>query len=147
VAVALALGGCSSGADEAGRSSTTAAPEAPGFEGDPDSPFCEASRTAAEEPVLDPFASGLDPAEVRVRFEALAQRFRAFADLAPDPLAEDLALLRRRFADLATLLRDADFDFEELAASGEDIAVFDDPDLARVAERLAAYQDQVCTDT
>ena len=59
----------------------------PTFEGDPDSEFCQRSRAAAEEPVLDPFEAGLEPREVELRFRALAQRFEGFAEIAPDRLA------------------------------------------------------------
>jgi len=114
------------------------------FEGDPDSPFCRRSREAADQPVLDPFEPGLDPREVELRFRALAQRFTGFAELAPDVLADDLALLDERFDQLAGVLETADYDFEQLVGSGEDLAVFDAPELADVAERLAAYQDRVC---
>lgn len=149
VAVAVLLlaacgGGDDGGDEEAAASSTTDTTGVPEFEGDPDSAFCEASRRAAEEPVLDPFAADLDPREVRLRFEALAERFRSFAELAPEGLAADLALLRERLDQLSTVLEDAGYDFQALAESGEDVTVFDDPALADVAARLAAYQDQVC---
>lgn len=119
--------------------------EVPRFEGDADSPFCRRSREAADQPVLDPFEPGLDRREVELRFRALEQRFAGFAELAPDALAEDLALLDDRFEQLAAVLESADYDFEQLVGSGEDLALFDDPALGDVAERLAAYQDQVCT--
>lgn len=114
------------------------------FDGDADSAFCRETREAADRPVLDPFEPGLDPREVELRFRALAQRFAALADLAPEPIADDLALLDERFDQLATVLDDADYDFEALAGSGEDLSVFDDPELAGVAARLSAYQEQVC---
>jgi hypothetical protein len=120
---------------------TTAVPD---FEGDPDSAFCQRSREAAERPVLDPFEAGLDPREVELRFRALAQRFEGFAELAPEPLADDLALLDRRFDELAGILAGAGYDFERLATSGQDLSLLDDPALADVATRLAAYQAQVC---
>jgi hypothetical protein len=122
----------------------TATTSPPTFEGDPDSEFCERSRTASEEPVLDPFEAGLEPREVELRFRALAQRFEGFAEIAPGPLADDLALLDTTFDDLAVVLDDADYDFARLAADEVDVSVFDDPALAVVADRLAAYQDQVC---
>jgi hypothetical protein len=124
----------------------TASTTPPTFEGDADSEFCQRSRAAAEEPVLDPFEAGLEPREVELRFRALAQRFEGFAEIAPDPLAEDLALLDATFDDLAVVLADADYDFARLAADEVDASVFDDPALAVVAERLTAYQDQVCAD-
>jgi len=142
-AVAACGGDGDDGGDEASDgTATTALPE---FEGDPDSAFCEASRAAADEPVLDPFAAGLDPAEVETRFEALAGRFDRFAELAPEALAADLALLDERLDRLAGVLADAGYDFERLVGAGEDLTVFDDPALADVAARLAAYQEQVCT--
>jgi hypothetical protein len=114
------------------------------FDGDPDSEFCRRSREAADQPVLDPFEAGIEPREVELRFRALAQRFAGFAEIAPDPLADDLTLLDQTFRDLAVLLDDADYDFARLAEAGADISVFDDPALAEVADRLTAYQDQVC---
>jgi len=141
------LGGDGDG-DDAGPTTSPAPPPStavPEFEGDPDSPFCQRSREAAERPVLDPFEAGLEPREVELRFRALAQRFEGFAELAPEPLEDDLALLDRRFGELAQVLDAADYDFEQLVASGGDLSVFDDPDLAGVAQRLEAYQDQVCT--
>lgn len=122
----------------------TTATSVPTFEGDPDSEFCQRSRAAAEEPVLDPFEAGLEPREVELRFRALAQRFEGFAEIAPEPLAEDLTLLDATFDDLAVVLADADYDFARLATDEVDVSVFDDPALADVAARLAAYQDQVC---
>jgi len=115
------------------------------FEGDPDSAFCRRTREAADQPVLDPFEPGLDPRAVELRFRALAQRFAGFAELAPDALAGDLALLDDRFDQLAVVLEQAGYDFEQLVGSGEDLALFDAPELADVVARLAAYQDQVCT--
>lgn len=150
-ALLLATGcGDDGGVDDAGSSIPDAAPAAtgstpvPSFEGDPDSEFCRRSRDAADEPVLDPFQEGLEPREVELRFRALAQRFEGFAEIAPEPLEDDLALLDRAFDDLAALLEGADYDFEQLAAAEVDVSVFDDPALAVVADRLAAYQDQVC---
>jgi hypothetical protein len=122
----------------------TASTSPPTFEGDPDSEFCQRSRDAAEEPVLDPFEAGLEPREVELRFRALAQRFAGFAEIAPEPLVDDLALLDATFDELAVVLADADYDFARLAADEVDVSVFDDPALAVVADRLAAYQDQVC---
>lgn len=123
----------------------TASTAPPTFEGDPDSEFCQRSREAAEEPVLDPFEAGLEPREVELRFRALAQRFEGFAAIAPEPLEDDLTLLDDTFGRLAAVLDDVDYDFEQLAAAEVDVSVFDDPALAAVADRLAAYQDQVCT--
>ena len=142
--------GCSEDGDAEGASEPTAPQEATGstaplrFEGDPDSEFCQRSRAAADEPVLDPFEPGLEPREVELRFRALAQRFEGFADIAPEPLADDLGMLDASFDDLATVLADADYDFGRLAADEVDVSVFDDPALAAVADRLTAYQDQVC---
>ena len=152
LAAALLVGACGGddGASEDAAPTEVATPtqtastEPPVFEGDPDSPFCEQSRAAAERPVLDPFEAGLEPREVELRFRALAQRFGGFAEIAPEPLADDLALLDASFDELAVALEDADYDFEQLAAGGIDVSVFDDPALAVVADRLAAYQDQVC---
>lgn len=127
-------------ADAAGPTTT----EVPDFEGDADSAFCRVSRESAGEPVLDPFAPELGPDEVRVRFESLAARFDRFTDVAPVPLEDDLVLLDRRFDRLGAVLADADWEFPNLVGSGEDLSVFDDPALADVAERLSAYQSQVC---
>jgi hypothetical protein len=118
--------------------------EPPVFRGDPDSEFCQRSRDSADRPVLDPFAPGLEPREVELRFRALAQRFGEFADVAPEPLTEDLDLLDERFGELAELLDAAGYDFERLAQQGADVSAFDDPAFEAVAQRLAAYQDQVC---
>lgn len=146
----LLLAGCGGGGAEdaaptAPPSSETTGATAPlAFEGDPDSEFCQRSRDAADQPVLDPFEAGLERREVELRFRALAERFEVFADIAPEPLADDLDLLDRTFQDLAALLEEADYDFARLADAGADVSVFDDPALAVVAERLEAYQDQVC---
>lgn len=150
-ALLLATGcGDDGGVDDALDATDDAAPEVtgstprPSFEGDPDSEFCQRSREAADQPVLDPFEAGLEPREVELRFRALAQRFEGFAEIAPEPLEEDLALLDQAFDELAVVLEDADYEFEELAAAEVDVSVFDDPALAVVADRIAAYQDQVC---
>ena len=146
----LLLAGCGGGGAEGAAptappsSETTGSTAQLAFEGDPDSEFCQRSRDAADQPVLDPFEAGLERREVELRFRALAERFEVFADIAPEPLADDLALLDRTFQDLAALLEEADYDFARLADAGADVSVFDDPALAVVAERLEAYQDQVC---
>ena len=142
LAVGLVLVAACGGGDDDGAGTTTT--EVARFEGDADSAVCRATRDAAERPVLDPFEPGLDPREVELRFRALAQRFGTFADLAPEPLADDLALLDERFDRLAAVLQDADYDFEALVGSGEDLSLFDAPELVDVADRLAAYQEQVC---
>lgn len=148
VLVTTACGSDDGGEDAAPTEDATTEPTAttapPDFEGDPDSEFCRRSRQAADEPVLDPFEAGLEPREVELRFRALAQRFEGFAEIAPEPLAEDLALLDDTFQDLAVLLDEADYDFARLAEDGADISIFDDPALADVAQRLDAYQGQVC---
>ena len=151
---ALLVGSCSGGdgADAAGSpdastttlASTSVAADAPVFTGDPDSEFCQLSRAAADRPVLNPFEAGLDPREVELRFRALSSRFRAFHDVAPEPLADDLDQLVATFDDFARILQDAGYDFGRLAEQNVDVSTFDDPALQRVAERLAAYQDQVC---
>ena len=159
VAAAVVLAACSSGGglvrDES-ATSTTAPPTSEAaadptpttsgevFTGDPDSPFCAATRDAADRPVLDPFAPGLDAQEVELRFRALAQRFDGFADVAPEPLADDLALLTETFDGFEALLETADYDFARLAEADVDLSVFDDDRLGVVAARLASYQAQVC---
>ncbi len=149
-ALAMSLAACSGddpGEDATGTSTTTettATTAPPEFEGDGGSEFCRRSQEAAEQPVFDPFEAGLEPREVELRFRALAQRFDGFAEIAPEPLEEDLTLLDAAFDDLAVLLEEADYDFALLAEQGADISVFDDPALGAVAERLAAYQSQVC---
>lgn len=140
---AALLAGCGDDdgdADVAGPTTT----EVPAYEGDPDSDFCRLSRESADEPVLDPFAAELDPRQVEQRFESLATRFDRFAEVAPGPLEEDLALLDERFDRLGAVLADAEWDFANLIGSGEDLSIFDDPALADVAARLTAYQSQVC---
>ncbi len=141
VSVLLVLG-CTSddaaddGGDADGATGTAAeagsdeeAGTGPTFDGDPDSPFCQASRDGADRPVLDPFAPGLDPEEVELRFAALAQRFRGFAAVAPDALADDLDLLVASFDELEGLLEQADYDFTQLVEAELDVSVFDDPAL------------------
>jgi hypothetical protein len=147
LAAAVLVTGCrDDGAEEPAAASSTAAAvtTVPRFEGDPDSRFCQISREAAERPVLDPFAAGLPPEEVELRFRALSQRFRRFADVAPAPLEDDLALLVSSFDELARVLDAADHDFARLAEDDVDVSIFDDPALGAIADRLAAYQDQVC---
>jgi len=140
VAVALAAcGGGRGGSDAAGTSTTTT-----GFDGDPRSPFCQRSRDAAAEPVEDPFEAGLEPAAVELRFDALVARFDRLAAVAPEPLAEDLDLLEQRLGELRQALDGAGYDFEQLVQAGVDLSLFDDPALADVADRLSAYQSQVC---
>ena len=148
VLVTTACGSDDGGEDavptEGATTETTGTTAPPAFEGDPDSEFCRRSRQAADEPVLDPFEAGLEAREVELRFRALAQRFEGFAEIAPEPLTEDLALLDDTFEELAMLLEEADYDFARVAEGGADISVFDDPAIADVAARLEAYQDQVC---
>jgi len=137
LAAALLLTACGGGGDGAAPSSTTSP-------GDPDSPFCERSREAADEPLRDPFQAGIDPAEVERRFTALAARFDRLTEVAPPSLDEDLAVLDRRLDELADVLDGAGWDFEQLVRQEVDVSLFDDPELAAVAERLAAHQRDVC---
>ncbi len=151
---ALLAGSCSGGdgADAAGApaastttlASTSVAADAPVFTGDPDSEFCQLSRAAADRPVLNPFEAGLEPREVELRFRALSSRFQAFHDVAPEPLADDLDQLVATFDDFARVLQDAGYDFGRLAQENVDVSAFNDPALRKVADRLAAYQEQVC---
>lgn len=123
---------------------TTVTASVPDFDGDPDSAFCELRRGAADRPVRDPFAPGLAPREVELRFRALASRFRAFEEVSPPALEEDLDTLVAIFDELAELLEAAEYDFARLAEADVDLSVFDDDRLARIADRLAAYERQVC---
>ncbi len=153
IAGAILLGAC--GGDGGGRAlvrddavgefgaTSTTEPVAT-FTGDPNSEFCRRSREAAADPVADPFAAGLRPEEVELRFGALTRRFDRLAEAAPDALEDDLALLVEVFDEFRAALEAADFDFAALAEAGVDPAAFDDPRLAPVADRLAAYQSQVC---
>lgn len=149
----LALASCSSFEDAApaptvtSTSSTvpteTTAP--PTYTGDPDSDFCELIRQAADRPVLDPFQPGLEPTEVQLRFRALRNRFREFAEVAPAELADDLDRTVDALADLEQVLADGGWDFDRLAEGDVDLSMFDAPVFADVSARLSAYRDQVCS--
>ena len=102
-------------ARESSGSSTTSPPE---FSGDPGSPFCLLVAESGTRPVLDPFASGLDPAEVELRFRALKLSFEAFAAVAPVELEADLAALLAAVVELEAVLEEADYDFAALGRVG-----------------------------
>ena len=149
----LAVVGACSGDDQAPpdaapaeeTSSTTASSTTvPDFDGDPDSEFCRLVRSAGDRPVLDPFAAGLEPREVELRFRNLRSRFREFADAAPPELAPTLGDLLEALDQLGTILEDNDHDFARIAESGVDTSVFDDPAFTDVAARISAYDSQVC---
>lgn len=127
-------------------SSTTSRPASsvPRFTGDPDSDFCRLIRTAGERPVLDPFDPELPPREVELRYRALENRFGEYAAVAPPELEGVLDDLVDALAALGEILDDHQYDFAALAASGEDITVFDAPEFVDAGTRIAAYQSQVC---
>ena len=126
-------------------STTTSPPSSlPRFTGDPDSDFCRLIRTAGERPVLDPFDPELPPREVELRFRALENRFGEYAAVAPPELEDVLDDLVDALAALGEILDDHEYDFAALAASGEDITVFDAPEFVDAGTRIAAYESQVC---
>ena len=135
-----------SAAPEETTSSTATAPTTvPDFSGDPDSEFCELVRGAGDRPVLDPFEAGLEPREVELRFRNLQSRFAEFADASPPELEPILDELLVALEQLGTILDDHDYDFAQVAESGADTSVFDDPAFTDAAARISAYETQVCS--
>ena len=125
-------------------STTTSSTIVPSFTGDPDSDFCRLVRTAGERPVLDPFERGIEPREVELRFRNLRNRFAEFAEVAPPELSSVLGELLTALDELGAILEDHDFDFAQVADSGADASVFDDPAFEDAAVRIEAYDQQVC---
>lgn len=146
----MAVAACSDddGADSATSSTTastaTTAVTVPTFAGDADSAFCVEVRAADDEPVLDPFATGLEPREVELRLRALRLRFGDFAEVAPPELEADLNSVVTSLDELDAVLDASGYDFAALAESGADIALADDPAFATIGTRLLAYREQVC---
>lgn len=125
-------------------STTTTTDSVPTFAGDPDSAFCVEVRSADDAPVLDPFATGLEPREVELRLRALRLRFGDFAEVAPRELEADLDSVVASLDELDALLDASGYDFAALAESGADISLADDPAFATIGTRLLAYREQVC---
>jgi hypothetical protein len=146
-----ACNGGADGGDRAGRGTTTSTRPPPSstlprFTGDPESDFCRLIRDAGERPVLDPFEPDLPPREVELRYRALQNRFAEYAEVAPPEVDDVLDDLVGALDELREILEDHDYDFGELAASGEDVTVFDAPEFVDAGSRIAAYQSQVCRD-
>ena len=152
-AAVMALAACTDRSDgnsaDATTSSVTAAPSstttAPDYSGDPDSAFCALVESSDDRSVRDPFEPGLDPPEVQVRFRALQLRFEEYADVTPVELRADIDAVVATFDQLDGVLAGSGYDFDRLAETSTDLGAFDDPSFAAAADRISAYQSQVCT--
>lgn len=122
-------------------SSTTTVPV---YEGDPDSVFCQELLAAADRPLLDPFAAGVDARELELRLRALLVRFETLVTTAPPAIADDVELVAAGIVTLDDALDRHGYDLGAAAEAGEDLAFLDAPEFGAVATRIAAYQDQVC---
>lgn len=153
VALVIGITACSSGDDDAtpGTSTSTtsaaaddAAVSIPDFTGDADSAFCRRLRDGEERPVADPFQSDIDADEVALRLRSLLVRFEELDEAAPPELRSDTALLVSGLRDLDAALDEHDHDLGAAAEAGVDVSFTDDPAFSAAAERIGAYEAQVC---
>jgi len=118
---------------------------APTFTGDADSLFCNLLGDVDLATVL----SGVegDPTAVASSFQQLVDLLVRAAELAPDAVRADVALVADGMVSLDSALAAVGYDFDVLAASrssGAVIEAVNDPAFADAGVRLAAYRTQVC---
>ncbi len=88
-----------------------------------------------------------DPAALGEAFQRLVDLLVETAELAPDEIAPDVALVANGMTSLDAALAEVGYDFDALAASGageEILEAVNDPAFADAGARLAAYRSQVC---
>ena len=158
VVIVLAASGCTGGSSDTVASTTTtttttvagavadttSTTTVPSYGGDPDSDFCQELSSAADRPLLDPFASGIDARELDLRLRALLVRFERLVSVAPPEVADDVALVAAGLVTLDEALARHGHDLAAAAEAGEDLSFLDAPEFGDVALRIAAYQQQVC---
>lgn len=151
--VGLGIAGCTDDAPPPATTTSTAVSTVqpdqstttvPIYDGEPDSAFCRELVGAADRPLLDPFAEGVDARELELRLRALLVRFETLVTTAPPPIAEDVELVATGLVTLDDALGRHDYDLGTAAEAGEDLTFLDAPEFADVATRIAAYQEQVC---
>lgn len=94
-----------------------------------------------------PGADGDDPTAVGNAFQQLVDVLVQAAELAPDEIAADVALVAGGMTSLDAALAEVDYDFDALAASGsggEVLEAVNAPVFTDAGARLAAYRVQVC---
>ena len=118
---------------------------APTFTGDADSSFCNLLGDVDLATVLGGVEG--DPTAVASSFQQLVDLLVRAAELAPDAVRADVALVADGMVSLDSALAAVGYDFDALAASrssGEVIEAVNDPAFADAGVRLAAYRTQVC---
>ncbi len=124
---------------------TTTTTTAPTFTGNAGSPFCN----LLDDVDLATVLGGVDgePAAVASAFQQLVDLLVQAAELAPDEIRADVALVADGMVSLDAALAAVDYDFDALAASpssGEVIEAVNDPAFADAGVRLSAYRTQAC---
>ncbi len=90
---------------------------------------------------------GGDPAAVGNAFQQLVDVLVRAAELAPDEITADVALVAGGMTSLDSALAEFDYDFDALAASGaggEVLEAVNAPVFKDAGSRLGAYRRQVC---
>jgi hypothetical protein len=133
-------------ADEAPDTTTSiTSTTTPTFTGEADSPFCNLLRDLDVAAVLGDTEE--DPAAVGAAFQQIVDVLVDAAELAPEEITADVALVAEGMSSLDAALAAVGYDFDALAASGdaEDVlAAVNDPAFAEAGTRLSAYRTQVC---
>jgi hypothetical protein len=117
----------------------------PTYTGDRDSPFCELIRSVD---IVDVVGGAQDDAAaLGAAFQQLVDVLVDAAELAPDEIRSDVALVADGMTSLDAALAQVGYDFDALAASGaggEVLEAVNAPVFADAGARLAAYRAQVC---
>ncbi|MEO6318038.1 MAG: hypothetical protein ABIP36_04570 [Acidimicrobiales bacterium] len=129
----------------AADATTTTTARAPTFTADVGSPFCDLLDDVDLATVLGGVEG--EPAAVASAFQQLVDLLVQAAELAPDEIRADVALVADGMVSLDAALAAVDYDFDALAASpssGEVIEAVNDPAFADAGVRVGAYRTQAC---
>jgi hypothetical protein len=145
----VGLAACSDDSSPPTTASSTSAPDptttVPHFTGDAGSPFCSLLRDLDVDAVLGD-TSGT-PEAIEAGFTRLLSVLRQAAELAPEQLRADTALILEGMTALDTALRPVGYDFDALADAPNAVeiaAAVNDPAFTVAGDRVEAYRTQVC---
>jgi len=139
-----AAGGDGGEGDASSNDTTTTTGAAP-VSGDSGSSWCDQVRRASEEdsPVDLNFLTA-SPAEIRASFEVLLGFFEDAAEIAPDEIDGDVDMVLAAYRLFVDKGNSANWDLFALAEDQEFISSFEDPALEEAANRIDAYNRDVC---
>ena len=129
--------------DVAADTTTTTAAEP--VSGDSGSVWCDRIRQAASEasPVDVNFLTAT-PAEIQAQFETTVGLFEEMAEIAPSEIDDDVDTVLAAYRRFVELGNEASWDLFALANNTEFAAAFEDPSIGAAADRMDAYNRDVC---